>query len=479
MGVLSNLEPQSVFRFFEEISAIPHGSGNTKEISDYLVRFAHERNLSYRRDELGNVIIWKEASEGYKEKEPIMLQGHMDMVAVKKPESRIDMEKEGLKLVVEGDCLFAEETSLGGDDGIAVAYELALLDAKELCHPPLECIFTVDEEIGLIGAGAIDLSECKAKRMINLDSEEEGIFLAGCAGGMRVDCRLPWKREEVQGISCQITIGGLQGGHSGVEIHKERGNANVLAGRFLLYAKQMVRFRLLEICGGLADNAIPRETRIGLVVADPFALELAAQKFEEMIRQELCTKDPGVFCRFEMIEPGSFHTVTWEDSLKASALIGCMPAGVQANSADVEGLVETSLNLGLMHSSEKELTLGFSLRSSYEGAKEGLKNQIFALTESLGGSSKATGNYPGWAYRKESPLREKMVQVYEEMYGKKAQVEAIHAGLECGFFVGKIPQLDCVSMGPDMQNIHTTEETMSISSVRRTWEFLCRILQEV
>ena len=479
MGVLSNLEPQAVFDFFEEISAIPHGSGNTREISDYLVRFAEARQLQYHRDELGNVIIKKAASKGYEDKEAIMLQGHVDMVAVKKPGSKIDLEKEGLKLRVEGDNLFAEDTSLGGDDGIAVAYELALLDADGLKHPPLECVFTVDEEIGLIGAGAIDLSCCRAKRMINLDSEDEGVFLAGCAGGMRVDCRLPLEREEVQGISCLITIGGLRGGHSGVEIHKERGNSNVLAGRFLLYVKQKLRFRILEINGGLADNAIPRETKLRLVVADIFALEAAAEEFDRMIKQELQTKDPEVFCRFEMLKPGTFCTVTWEDSQKAAAFIGCMPAGVQANSAEVKGLVETSLNMGLMSRSDKELVLGFSLRSSYEGAKEGLKNQLFALTEGLGGSASFTGNYPGWAYRKDSPLRETMVRIYEEMYNKKAIVEAIHAGLECGFFVGKIPELDCVSIGPDMQNIHTTEETMSISSVARTWEFLCRVLEEV
>lgn len=479
MGVLSNIEPGAVFHFFEAISSIPHGSGNTKEISNYLVRFAKERNLTHYQDELGNVIILKEASAGYEEKEPIMLQGHVDMVAVKKPESKMDMKKDGLKLMVEGDFLFAEDTSLGGDDGIAVAYELALLDAKDISHPPLECIFTVDEEIGLIGAGAIDLTLCKAKRMINLDSEEEGIFLAGCAGGLRVDCRLGWNWEKVQGIACQVTIGGLTGGHSGVEIHKGRGNSNVLAGRFLLYAANRVRFRILEIKGGLADNAIPRETVIGLVVGDPFGLEYAAQEFNAILKQEYRTKDPEVFCRFEPKEPGTFHTVTWEDSRRAAALIGCLPAGVQAWSADVEGLVETSLNMGLMKSSKKELTLGLSLRSSFESAKESLKNQIFALTEGLGGSCTATGTYPGWAYQKDSPLRDTMARVYGRMYGEKPQIEAIHAGLECGFFVEKIPDLDCVSIGPDMKDIHTTEERMSISSVRRTWEFLCQVLREL
>ncbi|MGN0306643.1 MAG: aminoacyl-histidine dipeptidase [Lachnospiraceae bacterium] len=479
MGILANLEPKPVFRFFEEICAIPHGSGNTKAISDYLVKFAKERELDYRQDSQGNVIIFKEGSPGYEEKEPIMLQGHMDMVAVKRPESTHDLSKEGLRLMIEGDNILAEDTSLGGDDGIAVAYELALLDAKDIKHPPLECIFTVDEEIGLLGAAAIDLSDCKARRMLNLDSEEEGIFLTGCAGGMRVDCSLPLKREEVQGISCKIHIGGLLGGHSGMEIHKGRGNANVLAGRFLIFAEDKVTYRLLAVKGGLADNAIPREAEINLVVADPFALELAIKEFDSILKQEYATKDPGIFCRFKEFEPGSFNTLTLEESKKAATLIACLPAGVQAYSADVEGLVETSLNLGLMDSSEEVLSLGFSLRSSFESAKEGLCRQLFALTQGLGGNCRMSGNYPGWAYRKDSPLRDKLIEVYEKMYGKQPQIQAVHAGLECGFFLEKIPELDCISLGPDMKNIHTTEETMSISSAGRTWEFLCRILEEI
>ena len=479
MGILSSLSPREVFGFFEEICAIPHGSGNTKQISRYLAEFAKKRSLKYRQDELGNVIIWKKASQGYEDREPIMLQGHMDMVAVKKPQSTINMEKEGLRLAVEGDTLFARETSLGGDDGIALAYELALLDTDTLPHPPLECVFTVDEEIGLLGAQAIDLSDCLSQRLINLDSEEEGIFLAGCAGGMRVDCHLPWQREEVQGICCTVRIGGLLGGHSGAEIHRGRANSNALAGRFLLYAKEKVTLRLVDIEGGLADNAIPRETAMKLLVADPFGLVQAAEEFDRMLKLEYTAKDPGIFCCLEQHEPGSCFAVTREDTLKAATLIGCLPNGVQSYSGEIEGLVETSLNMGLLNSSKEGLSLGFSLRSSFEGAKNGLKQQLFALTESLGGSSQATGDYPGWAYRKDSPLREKMAEVYEKMYGRQPEIQAIHAGLECGFFQEKIPQLDCVSIGPDIKDIHTTEETMSISSVCRTWEFLCQVLREV
>ncbi len=478
MSVLGHLQPDKVFYFFEEICKIPHGSGNIDKISDYLVDFAKERNLEYYQDSMKNVIIIKEASKGYEKKDPIMLQGHMDMVAVKKPDSLIDMTTQGLELMVEGDTIYAKDTSLGGDDGIAVAYELALLDADRIPHPRLECIFTVDEEVGLNGAAAIDLSVCKARRMLNLDSEEEGIFLTGCAGGMRVDSRLPLKKEKKDGVLCEVTIGGLTGGHSGAEIHKGRANSNVLMGRFLVHAGKKVNMNLVAIEGGLADNAIPRETKMQIVVSDMEGLEAQVRAFDRMLKQEYATKDSGIYAKVAVKEVGQFETVTEEDTKKAGSLIFLLPSGVQAMSGDVEGLVETSLNLGQLSVKEKCLSLGFSVRSSIESAKYMLEEKIYTLTESMGGSCKSTGDYPGWAYRVESPLRDKMQKIYEELFHKAPKIEAIHAGLECGFFLGKIPELDCVSIGPDMKNIHTTEETMSISSVKRTWEFILKILEE-
>ena len=478
MSILGHLEPANVFRFFEEICNIPHGSGNMDKISNYLVDFAKERKLEYYQDAIKNVIIIKEATAGYENKEPIMLQGHMDMVAVQKPESTIDMANEGLRLKVDGDIIYAEDTSLGGDDGIAVAYELALLDADNLSHPRIECIFTVDEEVGLNGAAAIDLSVCKAKRMLNLDSEEEGIFLTGCAGGMRVDCALPLKREMVDGALCEVHIGGLTGGHSGAEIHKGRANSNTLMGRFLVHAGKKVDMNILAMEGGLADNAIPRETKMEVVVSDVEALTAQAEAFDKILKAEYATKDSGVFVKVTVKEVGSFEAVTKEDSEKTGKLIFLLPGGVQAMSGDVEGLVETSLNMGQLSMKKEQINLGFSVRSSIESAKYMLVEKLYALTESFGGSCKSTGDYPGWAYRVDSPLRDSMVNIYTEMFGKAPKIEAIHAGLECGFFLGKIPELDCVSIGPDMKDIHTTEETMSISSVKRTWEFILKVLAE-
>ena len=478
MSILGHLEPANVFRFFEEICNIPHGSGNIDKISDYLVDFAKERNLEYYQDAVKNVIIIKEATEGYEDREPMMLQGHMDMVAVKKPGSNIDMTTEGLRLKVDGDVVYAEDTSLGGDDGIAVAYELALLDAENIPHPRIECIFTVDEEVGLNGAAAIDLSVCKAKRMLNLDSEEEGIFLTGCAGGMRVDCQLPLKREMKDGALCEVHIGGLTGGHSGAEIHKGRANSNTLMGRFLVHAGKKVAMNIVSMEGGLADNAIPRETRMQVVVSDVEAFNAEITAFDNILKTEYATKDAGIFAKVTVKEVGSFEAVTEEDSIKTGKLIFLLPGGVQAMSGDVEGLVETSLNMGQLSMKKEQINLGFSVRSSIESSKYMLVEKLYALTESFGGSCKSTGDYPGWAYRVDSPLRDTMKEIYVEMFGKEPKIEAIHAGLECGFFLGKIPELDCVSIGPDMKDIHTTEETMSISSVKRTWEFILQVLKE-
>ena len=478
MSILGHLEPTNVFRFFEEICNIPHGSGNIDKISDYLVDFAKARNLEYYQDEIKNVIIIKEATAGYEKKEAIMLQGHMDMVAVKKPESNINMETEGLRLKVDGDFVYAEDTSLGGDDGIAVAYELALLDAENIAHPRIECIFTVDEEVGLNGAAAIDLSVCKAKRMLNLDSEEEGIFLTGCAGGMRVDCQLPVKREMKDGALCEVHIGGLTGGHSGAEIHKGRANSNTLMGRFLVHAGKKVAMNIVTMDGGLADNAIPRETKMQVVVSDVEALNGEVAAFDKILKTEYATKDAGIFAKVTVKEVGSFEALTEEDSKKAGKLVYLLPGGVQAMSGDVEGLVETSLNMGLLSLKEDRMNLGFSVRSSVESAKYMLEEKLYAFTESFGGSCRSTGDYPGWAYRVDSPLRDSMVTIYKEMFGSEPKIEAIHAGLECGFFLGKIPELDCVSIGPDMKDIHTTEEMMSISSVKRMWEFVLKVLAE-
>ncbi len=480
MGVLSNLEPQNVFHFFEEITKIPHGSGNVGQISDYLVKFARDRGLYCIQDELKNIIIIKEAVPGYEDEPTVILQGHMDMVAVKKPDCDIDMAKEGLRIAVRGDEIYAQGTSLGGDDGIAVAYALALLDSDAIKHPRLEVIVTVDEEVGMDGARGIDLSMLTGNRMVNLDSEDEGIFLTSCAGGARVKGKLPLSEAQRQGVAVEVTVGGLLGGHSGGEIHKERGNSNCLMGRLLYRLAETFDIGISRLQGGLADNAIPRETKAVLVVEerDKEAILDVVKTVEGEIRAELSSKDPGAFLAAGEGRPGSWLCTTAEDTAKAAAWLIALPNGVQAMSADMHGLVETSLNLGILSYEDGSLLADFSVRSSVESAKQALIDRLCAVIGLAGGSFSVSGDYPGWKYRKDSPLREKMTALYEKMYGKAPKVEAIHAGLECGILGSKIADLDCVSMGPDMKDIHTTEETLSISSTGRVWEFLVRLLEE-
>ncbi len=504
MGILTGTEPERVFYFFEEICQIPHGSGNEEKISNYLKAFAEERELFCIQDQWNNIIMIKEATTGYEKEEPIILQGHMDMVAVKEAGSPIDMEKEPLQLQKEGDFISAKGTSLGGDDGIAVAYLLALLDSREISHPRLEVILTVGEEVGMEGAREIDVSMLKGKRMLNLDNEEEGVLLASCAGGARADCKLPVEWEQRHGSVLHVQVSGLNGGHSGVEIIKERGNANCILGRTLDALLQKAQVSLIRLEGGLADNAIPRQADAWLVAqpADIDACLATVRAMDEQIRQELAGKDDGVKISAwedpmggrsvqKMAQPTEtdiqnqnvteVSEETWKclapDSMqRAVAYLMAMPNGVQAMSVDVEGLVETSLNLGVMKLCGECMQLSFAIRSARESAKVALCRKLEAISHLSGAGMETRGDYPGWAYRKESPLRDKMVRIYEELYGASPKVEAIHAGLECGLFAGKIPGLDCISYGPDMKDIHTTEEALSISSVKRVWEYLLEIL---
>lgn len=480
MERLLQSQAREVFRFFLEICKIPHGSGNVGQISDYLAAFARERNLAYVQDDVKNIIIIKEAAPGYEAEEPLILQGHMDMVAVKTPACIKDMRTEGLDVNIDGDWLYAEGTSLGGDDGIAVAFMLAILDSDTIAHPRIEALITVDEETGMDGARAVDLSVCRGKRMLNLDSEEEGIFLTSCAGGARLHGCLPAEYERLDGVRYQISIEGLQGGHSGGEIHKERGNSNSLAGRMLYSCRKAADVRPITLEGGLADNAIPRQTRIALAVKreDVDAFENALWRFVETVKKELAVKDPGFTVKIEERAEGSFEALTDACSQKAAFLLFVMPNGVQTMSADIPGLVQTSLNLGILKLTAKSLHLDYSVRSSVGSEKEALLEKMEAILQSQGGSFEVTGDYPAWEYRKDSALRDKMVAVYQEMYGEMPKIEAIHAGLECGILSGKIKDLDCVSIGPDMRDIHTTEEMLSIPSVERVWKYVLAVISK-
>ena len=481
MRILENLEPQDVFYYFEEICKIPHGSGNTGQISDYLKAFADEHGLYCRQDELNKIIMIKEASKGYEDHEPVLLQGHMDMVAVKDADCTIDMTKDGLQLEILGDRLTAKGTSLGGDDGIAVAFALALLAGEEYRHPRIELILTVDEEVGMEGATGLTVDDLIAKRMINLDQEEEKIFITGCAGGARIDIRKKTETEQIKGLLCKLKISGLQGGHSGQEINKERGNAICLMGRLLAALQEKTPIYLKEVNGGTADNAIPNEVCAEIVVTE-WTEDIAAFMEEKFcgLKAEFAGKEDGLKCELQVgAEDALIEVCNRKDSEQWIHLLNVIPHGVIANSVKMKGLVETSLNPGILNVSAVEGMVSTSVRSSNAAAKEALINQLKSLAALCDATVGIRGDYPGWDYDPDSPLREKMVTIYEEMYGVKPQIEAIHAGLECGIFQSKIPGLDCVSIGPDMQDIHTTRETLSIPSVQRVWKYLLKVLESL
>ena len=477
MAILEHLEPRGVFRFFEKLCAIPHGSSNTKAVSDWLMDFARERGLEAYQDGLNNVIIIKEATSGYESAEPVILQGHMDMVCEKAPGCVKDMEKEGLDLAVDGDAVYAEGTTLGGDDGIAVAMALAILDADDIPHPRLEAVFTVDEEIGMLGATALDVSMLRGRRMLNLDSEEEGVFTVGCAGGNLTQCTLPLTRAPYAGKALTVTVGGLRGGHSGAEIDKGLGNANMLMGRLLYAASRKAELRLVEVNGGLKDNAIPRETVATLVTTDPEAVLAVCRELEAQLKNEYRTTDPDVF----VTAAESTASLPMDDDTTRRVLcfLTCAPNGIQTMSADMPGLVQTSLNLGILKTEKDAVIASFCVRSSIDGQKQMLVERLTCMTEALGGTVEVFGDYSGWEYRPDSPLRELLVEVFTQQYGHAPRIEAIHAGVECGIFSGKLPGLDCVSMGPDLTEIHTCREKLYISSVQRLWTMVLETLKRM
>ena len=473
---LQGLEPESVFRYFEEICAIPHGSHNTKAISDYLVSFAKAHGLRYRQDESNNVVIFAPGTCGLEDHESVILQGHMDMVCEKDAGCPLDMAVDGLDVTHDGCCIFAKGTTLGGDDGIAVAYALAILDDNTIAHPPLEVIITVDEEIGMLGAAAMDLADVKGRTMLNLDSEDEGIFTVSCAGGATCTVSLNAERKAVYGPCVRLSVEGLRGGHSGAEIHKNRANANKVMGGFLGRIQKLMPLCLTSFSGGSKDNAIPRACQ-ATVVAMGIGLErindIAAQLQQE-VRETY--DEPEALVRAFDVDALGGNALTTAATADVISLLCAAPNGVQAYCPDMPELVQTSLNLGIAKLGDR-FTATFSVRSSVNAEKEGLITKLKELADFYNGTYSQSGTYPAWEFKKDSRLRDVMVPIYTRMFGKEPRVLAIHAGLECGLLGDKLPGLDCVSIGPQMHDIHTSREKLEIASTKRTWDFLLEVLK--
>lgn len=475
---LEGLKPEKVFYFFEEISKIPRGSGNTKQISRYCEQFAKDRNLFVHRDEIGNVYIRKEAHESMKGCDGVIIQGHLDMVTEKTAGSKHDFLKDGLNLYVEDGCVKALDTTLGADDGIAVAYALAILDSNEEL-PEIEALFTIDEETGMDGAKVFDAKMIKSKYMLNLDSEEEGIFVCGCAGGAKVKVYRGYEEEKRKGSCFEITINNLKGGHSGVLIHKERANADILMSRLLRKAKKELMIGIAEITGGNKDNAIPRECKSIVVTNDEKRFEDMVNEFEKIYKKEYEYSDKEVSVWIRKVSEGEFDVIKDDDVNKILFYLNNIPNGVMNMNPSIEGLVETSLNLGILNVSNKKFEAVSAVRSSVGTRKEYIKDKIFDMAAMAEAEVLVTGEYPQWEYKKNSYLRDVITEKYEKMFNKKPVTDVIHAGLECGYISEKRPDIDIVAFGPDIFDIHTTEERMVVKSVERCYNLILEVIKTI
>lgn len=481
--ILSEVEPKDVLRYFEQISAIPHGSYHVDEISDFIAQFAKEQGLEYIQDEEKNVIIFKPAQGAAADAAPIMLQGHIDMVLEKIKENPINMETEPIRLILDGDILHADGTTLGGDDGIAVAMMMAALADKEMVHPALECIFTTNEETGMDGMVALDPAPLKAKRLINLDSEEEGIFTVGCAGGSHQEMTLPINRSLHNGTGLHLTVSGLKGGHSGACIHLGRANADYIMIRLLHKLMKKEDLRLKEICGGGKDNAIPRECEATVLLdtdVDREKLEKKIKSFCKDIEGEYRYTDPDIDIRYEWIEYGQsmVEAVSKKETKNIVRLFMAMPNGLIESDPNIKDMPQTSLNLGILDTQEDEIRATFLIRSSINSQKKLMSDKVKIVAEAFGAEMNVGGTYPAWEYAPESPLRDMMIRVYKEETGKDPVISITHGGLECGLLASKIEGLDSISIGPDMEGIHTPDEKLDLASVRRCWSFLKAVLRE-
>ena len=477
---ITGYQPERLFHFFEDISAIPRGSSNEKAISDYLVAFAKERGLWYHQDALHNVIIKKPASAGAEDKPAVMLQGHLDMVCEKLAGVDHDFEKDGIDLIVKDGVLTANGTTLGGDNGAAVALMLAVLDDDTLAHPALECVFTTQEETGLTGAAGLDKSLISARTMINLDSEEEGIATVSCAGGMRFTMTRPITRHAAPGKLLTIDVSGLLGGHSGTDINKERQNGIILLARLINRVLHETGAQLASFAGGSKDNAIPREVSAVLVCSDA-DIEKAQSIAEAMAADfaaELVPFEPDFKCTIS-IEDGAAEVLSEADAKAFISAICLAPNGVRRRNLKQDGFVVTSLNLGVARMDDTTASLVFAPRSSVASLQNYTTDCLYLLAETFGFDCDIAGAYPGWSFAEESPIRDTFIASYRELFDADLKIEAIHAGLECGLFSDALPGLDAIAVGPTIRGCHTPDEYLPLDSFERFYSLLTDVLSRL
>ena len=479
-NVLAGLQPQLVFKYFEEISQIPRGSGNEKEISDYLRKFGEDLGLETIQDEALNIIIRKPATKGYENAPGVVLQGHMDMVCEKNKGTNHDFTKDPLQLRIDGDYIYATDTTLGADNGIAVAMGLAVLASNDIEHPALEVLVTVDEEAGMSGAMALDGNLVKGKYILNLDSEEEGHLLVSCAGGVTALSTIPveFKDADSSKVSYSLEIKGLLGGHSGMDIIKQRANSNKLLGRLLNLIS--IDFDLAKVEGGSKNNAIPRESDCVLMInpSDKETFVSDVERITATFKHEFSTSDAGleVICN-ETTSPSK--VLNCDSKSRVISMLNIIPNGIQTMSMDIENLVESSTNIGVLRTTDSAVTFECAVRSSVGSLKTDITNRMELLTKQLNGTLQLISDYPAWEYAKNSQLEKMCIDAYKNLTGNEPIIMALHAGLECGLLLEKMPHAEAISFGPNMYDVHTPNEHLSISSTENTWKFLLAVLKSM
>ena len=468
--------------YFYEIANIPHGSGNEGRLSDYLKRFAMDNGFYVRQDDDDNIVIIREAHPDYADHDPVILQAHMDMVAVKTPECAKNMANEGLDLYDEDGFIKARGTSLGGDDGIGVAYILDILSGAYKT-PRIEAIITTGEEVGMTGAMNLDIKDITARQMINLDQEEEGIFINSCAGGATVKMNLPVMKNVYDGSVFSIRVSGLKGGHSGEDINKNRGNGIKILVDELCKLNEKLGFQLIEINGGVAHNAIPNDVTALVMLTGELDNSLFEKEILKLNGMDINFGDAANWdsAVITVKKEGSRPMIALdsESTTKALKFISEIPYGVIAMSEIDPEMVETSINTGVIKSDEESIYLEALLRSSIDRSVDELAYKLCKLCNEYGVDYSMEGSYPGWAATSDNKLQDIFVKTYEDMYGKSPEVKGIHAGLECGIFMSKLSGLKCISIGPDILDIHSVNERLDIASSKRCFDLLVKVLEKL
>lgn len=478
MAVLD--QNKAIFKYFEEISQIPRGSYHEEKISDYLVEFAKKYDLKYFQDDMKNVIIYKDGTKGYENHSAVMLQGHIDMVCEKNNDCHHDFGNDPLDLYVEDGWLKARGTTLGADDGYAVSYMLAVLESKDIAHPPLDCVFTVQEEVGLFGASHLKAENIRAKRMIGMDTGGEVVTCVSSSGGRRTVVTKSLIQKENKWNTYQLSITGLLGGHSGGNINKERGNANKLAFRMIQKLFESVPVCLVDVVGGLKENAIPRECVV--TFSADTSIKLIDKIFKDIakdIKSELEFSDPNFTYTLKQLSEKAPYCYDEKTSQEAIQLVYLLPNGFKAKSMVIEGLTTVSLNLGVLRIEDHALKCYFSIRSPMVSAKEELSHEIEVLSSLLNADVENMADYPGWNYEADSQMRDIFKQVIKEELDAEMVTQASHGGLETGVLKGLIPELDIVTMGPKCSGAHTPDEMMNLASFEKMFEVLQALLKKL